>query len=130
MDVHLYTLEVLTQFIITALGTVSESGTIVFYRIMNYSGLIVELLKEQNQILRDEGLDKNCGPEEFTREILNKFAKLDSAIREAFKIKNFYIILGHQNITNENIVLSSGAVVKPGELVYLNMPANHNDPSL
>ncbi|KAI9309165.1 hypothetical protein BJ944DRAFT_227098 [Cunninghamella echinulata] len=51
--------------------------------------------EEQNQVLRNKGLDKNCGLEVFTREILK-----------------------------------CGAVIKPGELVHFNMPANHNDPSL
>ncbi|KAI9309161.1 cytochrome P450 [Cunninghamella echinulata] len=130
LDVHLYTLEVLTQFIFAALHTTSENGTVAFYRIMNHPGLIEELLEEQNQVLESEGFDKNCGPEVFTREILNKFVKLDSAIREAFRVKNSYIDLGHKNMSNENIVLSGGAVIRPGEIVHPNIYANHNDPSL
>ncbi|CAO3627516.1 unnamed protein product [Cunninghamella blakesleeana] len=130
LDVYKFTVEVLTQFIFAALHTTSENGTVAFYRIMNEPGLIDDLIKEQNEVLENEGFDKNCGPEVFTRDILNKFVKLDSAVREAFRLKNQHIDLPHKNISNENVVLSSGAIVRPGENVYINMFANHTDPSL
>ncbi|CAO3627496.1 unnamed protein product [Cunninghamella blakesleeana] len=130
LDIYKYTLEVLTQFIFAALHTTSENGTVAFYRIINEPGLIDDLIKEQNEVLENEGFDKNCGPEVFTREILNKFVKLDSAIREAFRLKNQHIDLPHKNMSNENVVLSSGAIIRPGELVYINVFGNHTDPSL
>ncbi|KAI9309163.1 cytochrome P450 [Cunninghamella echinulata] len=128
MTIHVFTLEVLTQFIFTALHTTAENGTIAFYRILSKPGLMDELYEEQKQVLEKQGYDKDCGPEVFTRSTFNKFVKLDSAIREAFRIKNVYIDLGHKNISKENVVLSGGAVVKPGELVHPNIYANHTDP--
>ncbi|CAO3620613.1 unnamed protein product [Cunninghamella echinulata] len=130
LDIYDYCLEMVTQFIFAALHTTSENSTVALYRILNHPGFIDELLEEQNQVLESEGFDQNCGPEVFTREILNKFVKLDSAIREAFRIKNVYIDLPHQNISNENVVLSGGTVIKPGENVYINSYANHNDPEI
>ncbi|CAO3627512.1 unnamed protein product [Cunninghamella blakesleeana] len=130
MDVYQYTLEVLTFFIFAALHTTSENGTVALYRILGEPGLIDELLKEQNEVLESEGIDSNCGPEVFTREILNKFVKLDSAIREAFRVKNVHIALPHTNISKENVVLSSGVVIRPGETVFANTYGNHIDASL
>ncbi|CAO3627492.1 unnamed protein product [Cunninghamella blakesleeana] len=125
--VYQYCEENIAQFIFAALQTTTENGTLSLYRIMNHPGLIDDLLKEQNEVLESEGIDKDNGPEVFTREILNKFVKLDSAIREAFRIKNVYFDLPHKNISKENIVLSSGIIIRPGESVYINTYANHFD---
>ncbi|CAO3620557.1 unnamed protein product [Cunninghamella echinulata] len=128
MNIHIFTLEVLTQFIFTALHTTAENGTVAFYRILSKPGLMDELFEEQKQVLEKQGFDQNSGPEVFTRSTFNKFVKLDSAIREAFRMKNVYVDLGHKNMSKENVVLSGGAVVKPGELVHPNIYANHTDP--
>ncbi|CAO3627504.1 unnamed protein product [Cunninghamella blakesleeana] len=129
-DVYDYALEVMTLFIFAALHTTGENGTIAFYRILSYPGLIDELLEEQNQVLESEGIDKNCGPEVFTRELLNKFVKLDSAIRESLRIKNAYIDLAHVNFSDKNIVLSGGAVIRPGEYVFVDSYSNHMNPEI
>ncbi|CAO3627508.1 unnamed protein product [Cunninghamella blakesleeana] len=130
MNVNQYSVEIMTLFIFAALHTTSENGTVALYRILGEPGLIDELLKEQNEVLESEGIDSNCGPEVFTREILNKFVKLDSAIREAFRVKNVHISLPHTNITNKNVILSSGAIIRPGESAYINIYANHTDPNV
>ncbi|CAO3620605.1 unnamed protein product [Cunninghamella echinulata] len=129
-DIYDYAMEMITLFIFAALHTTTENGTVAFYRIMSHPGLIDELLEEQNQVLESEGLDKNCGPEVFTREILNKFVKLDSAIREAFRVKNVYLDIPHINFGDKNIVLSSGAIIRPGEYVYVSTFTNNNDPEI
>ncbi|CAO3627488.1 unnamed protein product [Cunninghamella blakesleeana] len=125
MDIYTYCAENITQLIFAAIHTTSENSTISLYRIMSHPGLVDELLEEQNQVLKDEGLDENCGPEVFTREILNKFVKLDSAIRESFRCRNDNISLPHKNISNESIILSNGVTIRPGESVYINMFSNH-----
>ncbi|CAO3627500.1 unnamed protein product [Cunninghamella blakesleeana] len=130
LDVYDYCLEMVTQFIFAALHTTSENSTVVLYRIMSHPGLLEELYKEQNEVLEKEGFDNSSGPEVFTRDVLNKFVKLDSTIREAFRIKNVYIELPHINMSNSNVVLSGGAVIRPGESVYPNVYANHNDPQI
>lgn len=130
MDVYTYCTETITQLIFAAIHTTSENSTISLYRIMSHPGLIDELLEEQNQVLKDEGFDKNCGPEVFTREILSKFVKLDSAIREGLRCRNDNISLPHKNISKENIILSNGVIIRPGESVYINTYANHIDPTV
>ncbi|CAO3650548.1 unnamed protein product [Cunninghamella blakesleeana] len=130
MDVYEYSVQIMTSFIFSATHTTSENGTSVLYRILGQPGLVDELLQEQNEVLENEGIDKNCEPEIFNHEILNKFVKLDSAIREALRITNIRIFLPHANISNKSIVLSSGTIVQPGESVYINTFANHTDPTI
>ncbi|KAI9309164.1 cytochrome P450 [Cunninghamella echinulata] len=128
VDIYVYCSENITQLIFAALHTTSENSTIALYRILNHPGLIDELLEEQNEILEMEGFDKSCGPEVFTREIVNKFVKLDSAIRESLRVRNDYITLPHVNISQENVILSNGVIIRPGDSVFINLTSNHYDP--
>ncbi|ORZ15104.1 cytochrome P450, partial [Absidia repens] len=100
------------------------------YRLLDNPKVLEDLYEEQNQVLEDAGFDKSVGPEVFTREILNKFVKMDSLIRETSRLRNDYIGLPHKNTSNRTITLSGGAVIRPGENAFLNFYSNHRDPTL
>ncbi|KAI8065228.1 cytochrome P450 [Gongronella butleri] len=130
MDLITYLVNWLTQLIFAALHTTSENSTVVLYRLMQNPGLWDELYREQNEVLEAAGYDASVGPEVFTREILNKFVKMDSVIRESARMRNDFINLPHNNVSKTTLTLSNGAVVLPGENVYVNLHWNHNDGDL
>lgn len=105
----------MTQIIFAALHTTSENGTLSFYRLLDNPQVLEDLLEEQNQVLEEAGYDKTVGPEVFTREILNKFVKMDSVIRETSRLRNDYIGLPHLNTSKKTITLSGGAMIRPGK---------------
>ncbi|KAI8337990.1 cytochrome P450 [Chlamydoabsidia padenii] len=120
----------MTNIIFAALHTTSENGTLVFYRLLDNPQVMEDLLEEQNQVLEKAGYDGDVGPEVFTREILNKFTKLDSVIRETCRLRNDYIALPHKNISNKIITLSGGAMIRPGERAYVTPFSNHRDANI
>ncbi|KAI8065232.1 cytochrome P450 [Gongronella butleri] len=130
LDMITYLINWMTQLIFAALHTTSENGTVVMYRLLQHPHVFEELYEEQNEVLASCGYDETAGPEVFTREMLNKFVKLDSAVREACRVKNEYIVLPHANASDKPLTLSNGAVVLPGEFVYVNQFHNHRDPEL
>ncbi|CAO3593299.1 unnamed protein product [Absidia cylindrospora] len=130
LDMVDYCVRWTTEIIFAALHTTSENGTLAFYRLLDNPEVLEALYEEQNQVLEEAGFDKSVGPEVFTREILNKFVKMDSLIRETSRLRNDYIGLPHKNISNKTITLSSGAVIHPGENAFLNFYSNHRDPTL
>jgi cytochrome P450 len=104
-----------TQIIFAALHTTSENGTLSFYRLLDNPQVLEDLMEEQNQVLEEAGYDTTVGPEVFTREILNKFVKMDSVIRETSRLRNDYIGLPHLNTSNKTITLSGGAMIHAGK---------------
>ncbi|KAI8337992.1 cytochrome P450 [Chlamydoabsidia padenii] len=122
--------EWVTQLIFAALHTTSENGTLTFYRLLDNPQVMEDLLEEQNKVLEQAGYDDTVGPEVFTREILNKFVKMDSVIRETCRLRNDYIGLPHQNISNRTITLSGGAMIRPGERAHVNPFSNHRDETI
>nr|ATF27934.1 steroid 11 beta hydroxylase [Absidia caerulea] len=127
VDVTDHCCDWMTQIIFAALHTTSENGTLSFYRLLDNPKVLEDLLEEQNQVLEDAGYDSSVGPEVFTREILNKFVKMDSVIRETSRLRNDYIGLPHKNISSKTITLSGGAMIRPGERAYVNAYSNHRD---
>ncbi|ORX60472.1 cytochrome P450 [Hesseltinella vesiculosa] len=130
IDMIDYLVSWLTVLVFASIHTTSENGEVVLYRLLQHPELLDELYQEQNQVLEEAGYDASVGPEVFTRELLNKFTKLDSVIRETARVRANYITLPHTNITNHPIVLSCGARILPGENCFINVYSNHNDPSL
>lgn len=105
----------MTQIIFAALHTTSENGTLALYRLLDNPELFEDLYEEQNRVLEEAGFDRSVGPEVFTREILNKFVKMDSLIRETSRLRNEFISLPHMNTGNKTITLSGGAMIRPGK---------------
>ncbi|ORX60473.1 cytochrome P450 [Hesseltinella vesiculosa] len=130
MDTLNYMVNWMTQLTFAAIHTTSEGSTWVLYRLLQTPGLWEELYQEQNEVLEASGIDSSAGAEVFTREILNKFVKMDSVIRETMRARTAYITLPHINKSNEVVTLSNGAKIYPGESAYINVWSNHNDPSL
>ncbi|ORZ05075.1 cytochrome P450 [Absidia repens] len=130
MDIYSYCVDWMTQIIFAALHTTSENGTIVLYRLLDNPKVLEELYEEQNAVLEEAGYDDTVGPEVFTREILNKFVKMDSVIRESCRLRNDYIGLPHTNVGKKTIVLSGGAMIRPGENAFVNFYSNHRDEKL
>ncbi|KAI8069708.1 hypothetical protein BC940DRAFT_332225 [Gongronella butleri] len=51
-------------------------------------------------------IDLCCCAQCLRREILNKFTKMDSVIRETMRVRTAYIALPHVNVSNSTDVLS------------------------
>lgn len=78
---------------------------------------IQELLEEQEEIVETEpDVQKSSisGDIIFTPNMYRRMVKLDSFIREAMRVRMIGIGLGHTNISGHDIVLKSGAIIKPG----------------
>ncbi|KAI8065230.1 cytochrome P450 [Gongronella butleri] len=119
-----------TSLIFAAIHTTSENSTVFIYRLLQHPELVQDLYEEQNEILQKHGYDASVGPEVFTREILNEFVKMDSAIRETARARHTYYGLPHTNTSNRTIVLSSGARILPGENAFIDFWSCHRDPEM
>ncbi|KAI8342479.1 cytochrome P450 [Chlamydoabsidia padenii] len=130
IDIYSRVIHWITQLLFGAIHTTTENGTLVIYRLLDNPQLFEDLYKEQNQVLEEAGLDHNAGPHVFTRDILNKLVKMDSIIQETTRLRNEFISLPHMNISNKTIILSGGAMIRPGESAFVNHYANHHDETL
>ncbi|KAI9311800.1 cytochrome P450 [Dichotomocladium elegans] len=113
----------LIGLIFAAIHTTSENTSIVLYRLIEHPDVIEELLEEQREVVKRHGLD----PDEkdptkmFTSEVIKDLKKLDSACREALRLRNDMLNLGHTYLGKQKITLSNGTVIRPGEDVILNI---------
>ncbi|KAG1242475.1 hypothetical protein G6F68_016174 [Rhizopus microsporus] len=73
-------------------------------------------MEEQQEVLKS-GYDSSA----YSPSAYRKMVKLDSFIRESLRTRATGLALPHKNITNKNVVLRSGAIVRPGENVFINM---------
>ncbi|KAI9312752.1 cytochrome P450 [Dichotomocladium elegans] len=128
-----YIADIMTKWMIelvfAAVHTTSENSTIVLYRLAEHPDVVEELLQEQKEVLRNHGIspDEKDPAEMFTGAAIKDLVKLDSVCREAMRIKNNFLTHNHTYIGKGNITLSSGAVIKPGEDVIVNLWFNHRD---
>lgn len=111
-SIHILT-TILIVFIFVAAHATSEAITYVAYCLAKHTDHIPELREEQDSLLssfeRSETNDLIPTPA-----ACRKMVKLDSFIQEALRIRKGGIGLAHTNITDHDVVLKSGAVIKPG----------------
>ncbi|KAI9019971.1 cytochrome P450 [Phycomyces nitens] len=119
--------DLITALIFASIHTTSEASTVVLYRILANPEIVDELRKEQEEVFREEGTDKNFGAQVFTRDIIKKFVKLDSVCREASRLKSEFIKFGHEYDGPSPITLSNGAIISPGDDVLIDLWKNHRD---
>jgi hypothetical protein len=90
--------------------------------------LIEQLLEEQEKAIDDEieaqqlqndDLDRNAFLVKNAAHIYRRLAKLDSLLREGFRYGARSVTHPHTNIGSEDIVLKSGAIIKPGKSIAL-----------
>lgn len=110
-------------FIFVGVHTTSMAATQVIYQLIKHPEYIEELLQEQKDIIGDKDTSS------YTPAAYRQMVKLDSFIRETMRTRNTGIGLPHKNITQNDIVLKSGAIIHPGESVYINMYHIHMDES-
>ncbi|KAH8552678.1 cytochrome P450 [Umbelopsis sp. PMI_123] len=105
--------------VFVSIHTTTENTTHTLYYLMKHPEYIQELIDEQKRVLEEEGTkDKDV---KFTYDVLKKLTKLDSFIREVFRMRTIELGLQHKNITKHDITLSNGYVIPPGQNVYINM---------
>lgn len=114
------------MFFVGVLTTVG--ATIALIQIVaNDKSLMKQLLEEQESAIDDEleaqklesadtDMDRNAFLVKNAARIYRRLEKLDSLIREGFRYAARSVAHPHTNIGSENIVLKSGAVIKPGKL--------------
>lgn len=90
------------------------------YSLVKHPEYLDELLQEQNEVIATEPRDEveqqqQDGEPLLTPNMYRRMVKLDSFIREALRVRMVGIGLAHTNVSDHNIVLRSGAVVKPGK---------------
>ncbi|KAI8142536.1 cytochrome P450 [Fennellomyces sp. T-0311] len=95
----------------TFTGVLTTSGSLiaVIAQLARHPEYTSELLEEQNDI--GDNLDSAA---------YKRMVKLDSFIRESFRYTTDTIFHPHTNVTKENVVLSNGSIIRPGEEVYTN----------
>ncbi|KAG2219502.1 hypothetical protein INT45_002819 [Circinella minor] len=121
-------LNFLLLLVFASIHTTTENGIIVLYRLLQKPEIFDDLLKEQQQVLAENGLDPQ-GPSEdvFTCDVLKKMPKLDSVVRESLRLRNQFYELPHTNIRNRNVVLSNGVSIPPDMDVLINVWHNHHE---
>ncbi|KAG1177525.1 hypothetical protein G6F35_016381 [Rhizopus arrhizus] len=85
----------------------------VLYRLVKHPEYTKELMEEQQEVLKS-GYDSSA----YSPSAYRKMVKLDSFIRESLRTRATGLALPHKNITNKNVVLRSGAIVRPGKLSH------------
>lgn len=105
--------------VFVSIHTTTENATHSLYWLMKYPEFMEVLVEEQQRVLEEEGTKNK--EVKFTYDVLRKLTKLDSFIREVFRIRTIELSMQHKNISNHDITLSNGYVVPPGQNVYVNM---------
>ncbi|KAI9308262.1 cytochrome P450 [Cunninghamella echinulata] len=132
------TLESLTTFVqilffIGVLTSVGSTIGVVMALIKNKS-LLEALKQEQEEAIDDEikeqkrlgtlsdseSVDRDEFMVKNINHIYRRMVKLDSYLREAFRHGGSSLAHSHINNSDHDVVLKSGAVIKPGEDVYIN----------
>ncbi|CAO3655905.1 unnamed protein product [Mucor hiemalis] len=128
---HLETLtSVILILIFVGVHTTTDAVTYTMYTLVKRPEYIQELLEEQEEIIDTEPdvqTSSISGDIIFTPNMYRRMVKLDSFIREAMRVRMIGIGLGHTNISGHDIVLKSGAIIKPEQEVFINMWHIHND---
>ncbi|KAF7727491.1 hypothetical protein EC973_007469 [Apophysomyces ossiformis] len=135
-DAYFETLSTLFVILVfVGVHTTSEATTYVVYQLMTHPEYIEELWKEQEQVLREEAEARGIvyNPQTASKDKLlcpdsyKRMVKLDSFIRESFRTRSRAFLHAHTHVGDQDIVLKSGAIIHPGEEVYINMWHVHND---
>lgn len=97
--------------------TTGSASAGVLYCLAKHPECIPELLAEQDEAIHAEGYGSyDEHPEAlFTTAVSRRLVKLDSFIREVFRFGGNDYGHPHTNISDKDIVLSSGAVIRPGK---------------
>lgn len=114
--------------VFVSVHTTTENSTHALYWLMKHPEFMEVLVEEQQRVLEEEGTKNK--EVKFTYDVLRKLTKLDSFIREVFRIRTIELSLQHKNISNHDIILSNGYVVPPGQNVYVNMWDTSRDTDL
>jgi cytochrome P450 len=104
--------------VFASVHTTTENATHTLYYLMKYPEFRKEIVEEQKRVLAEEGAEGK--PIQFTYDVVKKLVKLDSFIREVFRMRTTELQLQHKNITDHDIVLSNGYVIPPKHSVYMN----------
>ena len=107
---------------LSVLTTSGALGNVLEY-LAEYPEYVDELLDEQNQVIPQDQMGVTSAEQK-------KLIKLDSFIREVFRITTKNFGHPHTNIGKQDVVLSNGTVVHPGEEVYINLWHVNFDPSI
>ncbi|KAI9254892.1 cytochrome P450 [Sporodiniella umbellata] len=104
-------------FIFVGVHTTSMAASHVVYRLLKHPEYIEALLEEQKEV--------NANGVPYSPANYRQMVRLDSFIRECLRTRSIGIALPHKNVTQKDVVLRSGAVVHPGEQVYINTYYTH-----
>ncbi|KAI7875989.1 cytochrome P450 [Lichtheimia hyalospora FSU 10163] len=107
---------------LSVLTTSGALGNVLEY-LAEYPEYVDELLDEQNQVIPQDQMGVTSAEQK-------KLIKLDSFIREVFRITTKNFGHPHTNIGKQDVVLSNGTVIHPGEEVYINLWHVNFDPSM
>ncbi|KAG2173266.1 hypothetical protein INT43_004640 [Umbelopsis isabellina] len=105
--------------VFVSVHTTTENATHALYHLVKYPEFRKEIVEEQKRVLAEEGTEGQAN--KFTYDVLKKLTKLDSFIREVFRMRTTDLQMQHKNITKRDIVLSNGFSVPPNSNVYVNM---------
>ncbi|KAL0136700.1 cytochrome P450 CYP5213 [Mucor lusitanicus] len=100
---------------------------LIFVGVHTTSEALTYLREEQAGVLLDEGVADQKQDVIYTPAMYRQMVKLDSFIRECLRTRMVGFGLAHTNIGEEDIVLKSGATVKPGHEIFINMFQVHHD---
>ncbi|CAO3593371.1 unnamed protein product [Absidia cylindrospora] len=129
------TVESLTTYIVIMffVGVLTTFGSTIgiIKLITEDDSMMKDLKEEQEQAIDDEmlaqnitdatAIDRDAFLTKNIAQIYRRMAKLDSFIREFFRYGTRNVAHAHTNVGNEDIILKSGAVIHPGDEVYINL---------
>ncbi|GAN02000.1 cytochrome P450 [Mucor ambiguus] len=127
-DDHLETLTTLILILIfVGVHTTSEALTYAMYCLVKHPEYISELRDEQTRVLLEDGITDQEQDVVYTPAMYRQMIKLDSFIRECMRTRMVGFGLPHTNVSKEDIILKSGATVKPGHEIFINLFQVHHD---
>ncbi|KAI7856393.1 cytochrome P450 [Circinella umbellata] len=114
----------------TFLSVATTSGLLIalLHSLASSPQHVIELLEEQEYVIQQKS-DNHVDSSLLNADDYKKLVKLDSYIREAFRHMDDFDH-PHVNTTKNNVVLSNGTIIRPGEEVFTNFWHLNFDPTV
>ncbi|RUS20931.1 cytochrome P450 [Endogone sp. FLAS-F59071] len=125
------------NLLFASIHTTTSNSLSMLYAIADHEEYVDELLEEQEAVLAEEENEEAEEENEDTGEgakfnmrAIKNMTKLDSFLREVFRLSEPAAILTHKNIHSEGVILPDGHVVAKGEHVMINAVDIYGDETL
>ncbi|OZJ05603.1 hypothetical protein BZG36_01483 [Bifiguratus adelaidae] len=118
-DMLRYIAQDIVVLVFVSIHTTSHNSNLALWYLALHPEYVDELLDEQKQVFSETSDEDQGTP--WTGTAIKKMVKLDSFVRETFRMRGDGADLPHKVISEKDCVLSNGMVVPKGEIIQLNL---------